>query len=211
VLLGEPYGCEVDVWSYGATLYELLRGVRPWKDISDANGRVDMARLADLTVSSKLSSECAAFLRATLAADWRRRIGCAPKNVDPSDGSFNPAEQFVDWEEAKAHPWFSDVDWAAMYAKRVPPPFVPDSSRANCSPEADLADQLLDQKPRPIPVESQQHFDGWEFNVEITPQQQTPQAERSCAGACAASCNLWIDLCLFDFHTETSMILRQSV
>lgn len=109
VLLGEPYGCEVDVWSYGATLYELLHGVRPWKDISDANGRVDMARLADLTVSSKLSSECAAFLRATLAADWRRRIGCAPKNVDP-DGSFNPAEQFVDWEEAKAHPWFSDVD-----------------------------------------------------------------------------------------------------
>lgn len=64
-----------------------------------------------------------------------------------------------------------------MYAKRVPPPFVPDSSRANCSPEADLADQLLDHKPRPIPIESQQHFDGWEFNVEITPQQQTPQSD----------------------------------
>ena len=37
----------------------------------------------------------------------------------------------------------------------------------NCSPDADLADQLLDDKPRPITQAQQQNFIGWDFNTEL--------------------------------------------
>lgn len=38
---------------------------------------------------------------------------------------------------------------------------------SNCSPEADLADQLLDHKPRAISDEQQKNFIGWDFNTKV--------------------------------------------
>ena len=29
------------------------------------------------------------------------------------------------FDEIKNHPWFSDIDWDALYKKEIPPPFRP--------------------------------------------------------------------------------------
>jgi serine/threonine protein kinase len=140
VLKNEYYGCEVDVFSYGVTIYELLHGQRPWKDLhreadgeGSGSGGIDVGKMKEFPISSKLSANCASFLRGVLAYEWQHRLGCAPKNVSPEDGSFLPADQFVNWDEMRQHPWFAEIDWAQLYAKKVTPPFTPDNSRANVS------------------------------------------------------------------------------
>jgi serine/threonine protein kinase len=179
VLRNDHYGCEVDVFSYGVTVYELLHGQRPWKEPhtnaasprsgSDGSGP-DLSRFADFPVSSKLSAAATSFLRGLLAADWTQRLGCAPRATDRHpDGSLSRAELRVHWEEMRAHAFFDGIDWDQLYAKKVAPPFAPDNSRANCSPEADLADQLLDAKPRAITAEQQKNFEGWDFNTDLRP------------------------------------------
>jgi len=193
VLRNDSYGCEVDVWSYGVTVYELLHGQRPWKEqhihaASPKSGSdggkqgPDLARFKDFPISSKLSPACASFLRGVLCAEWTQRLGCAPRHR-AADGSFSRSDLRVRWEEMKAHPFFEGIDWEAIYAKRVTPPFAPDNSRANCSPEADLADQLLDHKPRQITAEQQKNFIGWDFNTALA---TSPAADGTADAAEAA-------------------------
>jgi serine/threonine protein kinase len=144
VLQNAHYGCEVDVFSYGIVIYELVHNQRPWRsgigngggggDNDEENAADILARFKDLPLSSKLSPALASFLRAVLTPDWRQRIGCAPKKV-AADGSYSSADQRVDWGQMKSHEFFAGIDWDMLYAKKVPPPFVPDNSRANCSPK----------------------------------------------------------------------------
>jgi len=86
-----------------------------------------------------------------LHPDFTSRLGCGGRG----------------WEEVKEHAFFNGIDWQKMYAKEIPPPVKPDVTQANCTADADLADQLIDHKPREIPAEQQRHFDGWGFNVEL--------------------------------------------
>jgi len=154
-------------------VYELLHGNRPWRsqmaDDGGAGGaEQDQSRFNDLPISSKLSPTTNAFLHAILAPDWRVRLGCRPRKVN-KDGTYSMADQRVQWDEVKAHAFFAGIDWDALYRKEIPPPFTPDNSRANCSPEADLADQLLDHKPRKISDEQQKNFVGWDFRTDLGP------------------------------------------
>lgn len=154
VVSDEWYGTEADVWSYGVTVYELIHGQRPWRDNprdDDTVPQEDIQRMRELHISSKLSPECASFLHGVLTYEASKRLGCGETG----------------WEEVKKHPWFKGIDWDKLYAKEIQPPFQPDTTHANCSPEADLADQLLDRKPRPIQPDQQKHFQGWNFNTSL--------------------------------------------
>lgn len=203
VITDQWYGCEVDIWSFGVTVYELLHGVRPWKDWTrlqaagqqvqqqNGNGAEDGGRespakdraeekasgergaaaaanaesqkdtavrnMRQIHISSKLDAVTADFLTRILSVDKKKRLGCGPGG----------------WAEVKAHAWFKDVDWEKIARKEVQPPITPDLTRANCTADADLADQLLDRKPREIPFDQQQHFRGWKFHTELTPQKMT--------------------------------------
>ena len=173
------YGLSVDYFSLGVMTYELLHGQRPWKAI-DAN-------MAMLAIDGEVDP---------LAQVKRASLSCPPtppKDEDEDEGDvdeirfssrlsaearslliglleFKPGERLGakrGWEEVKAHPFFKDVDWAAMQAMGVKPPFQPDLTHANCTPDADLADQLLDKTPKRIKDEEQKVFDGWSWNTKI--------------------------------------------
>lgn len=184
-------------------MYELLHGVRPWKDWTrlqqagqavqqaaageaaaanangangkDANGQPQplaeeknsekvsdsqkdsaLRNMRQIHISSKLDPVTADFLSRILCVDKKKRLGCGPGG----------------WDEVKSHSWFKDVDWDKLARKEVQPPITPDLTRANCTADADLADQLLDRKPREIAPDQQQHFRGWKFRTELTPQQK---------------------------------------
>ncbi len=175
------YGLSVDYFSLGVMIFELLHGTRPWKAI-DANmamlaidGEVDplaaVKRTSDpsatpphkeeeedegsevdeIRFSSRLSPEAKSLLIGLLEFKPHHRLGSKRG-----------------WEEVKAHPFFHAIDWQAMQAKAIKPPFQPDLTHANCTPDADLADQLLDKTPKKIKDEEQKVFDGWSWNTKIS-------------------------------------------
>jgi len=70
----------------------------------------DCSRLVPLIETGELfSPEACDLLRRLLHRDPAQRLGSGSADV----------------EELKAHAWFKSVDWAALYERRVEPPFVP--------------------------------------------------------------------------------------
>ena len=111
----------------------------------------------ELRFSSRLSTDAKALLLALLEFNPTKRIG-------HKDG----------WREVKAHPFFSTINWTDMEARAVKPPFQPDLTHANCTPDADLADQLLDKKPKRIRDDEQKAFEGWSWNTKIHHEPTSP-------------------------------------
>jgi len=154
---GQPYGVSADVWSFGVSLYEILHGRRPYRRWTTDPNRNPIARMK---LSSSLTPPCRSFLRSLLEVDPSRRIGCGPSG----------------WTEIKLHPFFAKVDWAAVAQKIQRPPIRPDPRTANCSNQADLADQLLDKRPTDISPSSQKYFEGFEYNVDVATWRRNEEA-----------------------------------
>ena len=105
----------------------------------------------DLHISSRISPVTANFLRALLHPDRTQRLGCGPRG----------------YLDIRDHEFFADISWDDFEQKKVPPPFVPDTSVANCDTEHELRQQLLDEKPKKIKEEQQKYFIGWDYKCEL--------------------------------------------
>ena len=206
------YGLSVDYFSLGVMLYELLHGVRPWKNIDTSmammglegeidplaavrNHKKDLERELEEAVrgmgakkesvnghkrepshtpeeeddddkpdvirfSSRLTEDAKSLLLSLLEFNPNKRLGCLPQQMS------NETPQ-LGWSYVKSHPWFANIDWAAMESGNITAPFMPDITHANCTPDADLADQLLDKKPKRIRDDEQRVFEGWSWNTKI--------------------------------------------
>lgn len=139
-MLGEPYSYEVDTWSAGTMLYEMLCGVTPF--FAD-----DHATSASFhTFSSKLSADvpspptyCLSCL--TIAPPYHlpvyRRVlhddilFDDPRVFDDDTKSLlrgmlqrDPLLRMTD-ARIKKHKYFAAISWEHIYHKRYVPPFVP--------------------------------------------------------------------------------------
>ncbi|KAG1723721.1 kinase-like domain-containing protein [Suillus paluster] len=79
----------------------------------------------------------------------------------PDDADKKPSVQFLDrdpskrltckqnsgFDEMQRHPWFHPIDWTALEAKELPPPFTPDSKKANFDASHELEELLLEDNP----------------------------------------------------------------
>ncbi|CDS01147.1 hypothetical protein [Sporisorium scitamineum] len=133
VLTKRGYLSSVDWWSLGVVAYELLFGRRPFR--GKTNSALTHSILNDRctfpeNVETIVSRETVSCIKSLLERDPRKRLGCR-SGID----------------EFKTHPWFASIDWPALEAKTVTPPFEPDSKKANFDATHELEELLLEDNP----------------------------------------------------------------
>jgi serine/threonine protein kinase len=117
MLKGLGHGREVDYYSIGALLYEMLTGNSPFYDPN--RSKMYMKILNDeLQYPTYLSRHANNLISKLLEKDPSKRLG---------------SENGI--EDIKAHPWLKSIDWKRIYQKKVPPPFRPDLTHSNFNPE----------------------------------------------------------------------------
>ena len=108
IIIKQGYGPEVDWWSMGAIMYEMLYGYPPF--ISESNNEV-FNKIINWSTSLKFPikvevSKQAVDLMKQLLTDVEKRIG------------YNGAK------EIKKHAFFKGIDWGNI--KMLQPPFIPE-------------------------------------------------------------------------------------
>ncbi|KAI7875696.1 kinase-like protein [Lichtheimia hyalospora FSU 10163] len=118
ILLSEKYSYEVDYWSFGTILYEMIDGYPPFYDDNqeDMYLRILSAPLEfHRPYFDPLSKD---LLRGLLQRNPAYRLGSGP------DGQ----------RAIRSHRYFAPLDWSNVYEKRYRPSYVPDlKTTADCS------------------------------------------------------------------------------
>lgn len=111
IIAASGHGKEVDWWSVGILLYEMLTGVAPFR----AKGKNQLQKLimaAKLKIPPYLSSPAASLIRSLLAKDPAKRLGHGPSGSD----------------DIKRHPFFKEINWAKLERREISAPFDPSVS-----------------------------------------------------------------------------------
>uniref|UniRef100_A0A8D3DAI4 Serine/threonine-protein kinase Sgk1 n=1 Tax=Scophthalmus maximus TaxID=52904 RepID=A0A8D3DAI4_SCOMX len=107
VLRKQPYDNTVDWWCLGSVLYEMLFGLPPFYS-RDTHEMYDNILHKPLAMRPGASSTAWSLLQALLEKDGTYRLG--------SRDDFN---------EIKAHNFFSSINWDDLEQKKILPPFTP--------------------------------------------------------------------------------------
>ncbi|KZW00484.1 kinase-like protein [Exidia glandulosa HHB12029] len=127
VIQGLPYSYEVDWWSFGTMLYEMLTGITPFW----ANNHSDM-------YVRVLQDELTFPDDRTMDQDTKSLLrGLLQRN--PSLRMSEP--------RIKRHPYFSMIDWSHVYFKRYIPPYIPPTDPSNIMDTQNFDDTFLDMEP----------------------------------------------------------------
>ncbi|EFA85933.1 protein serine/threonine kinase [Heterostelium album PN500] len=104
VLQGNGYGKQVDWWSFGSLLFEMLTGLPPFysQDVQEMYRKIMGERL---TFPAHISPDARSLLELLLERDPDKRL------ADPNI--------------IKRHPFFKSIDWELLFQKKIPPPFIP--------------------------------------------------------------------------------------
>ncbi|KDN44814.1 hypothetical protein RSAG8_05287, partial [Rhizoctonia solani AG-8 WAC10335] len=138
VIQGLPYSYEVDWWSFGTMLYEMLTGVTPFwaNNHSDMYVRVlqDELQFPD---DKAMDQDTKGLIRGLLQRNPALRM-CEPR--------------------VKKHPYFSMFDWQHVYYKRYIPPYIPPIDPLNMGDTQNFDDAFLDMEP--ITADETDHTDS---------------------------------------------------
>lgn len=104
----QGYGKEVDWWSLGTLLFEMVTGLPPFYH-TNVKKMYENICYAKLVFPPHLSENCKSILSALLDRKPERRLGHGPL------GSAN----------VKAHPFWEGIDFPKLLAKEIPPRFKP--------------------------------------------------------------------------------------
>lgn len=125
-LIGSGHGKAVDWWSLGVLLYEMLCGIPPFY-CENVTEMYELILKKPLEFPADVSPAAQDLLRKLL--------------------DRNPQTRLQDVEKFKAHPFFADIAWAELLARKVPAPFKPDAKAINFEAEfTQMKPQLTEEK-----------------------------------------------------------------
>lgn len=140
-LIGGGHGKAVDWWSLGILLYEMLCGIPPFYD-ENVTDMYDLILKKPLEFDDAVSPAARDLLTKLLDRD--------------------PSKRMQSVEAFKAHPFFSDMDFEALYARKIPAPFKPDAKATN-----NFGTEFTSLKPR-LSTKGQSkehsHIGGFTYN-----------------------------------------------
>jgi serine/threonine protein kinase len=108
ILLQQGYGKAVDWWSLGTLMYDMLTGAPPFVS-SNRKKTMEKILKGKLNLPPYLTDDARDLLRKLLKRNSAIRLGSGP----------------LDAAAIQQHPFFKHVDWDALYARSVAPPFLP--------------------------------------------------------------------------------------
>jgi len=104
VLKGQQYGKEVDWWSLGTLIYEMLTGLPPYYS-EDVQLMYSKIMKEKLHFPKKMTEEAKSLITGLLER--------------------NPGDRLSDPEAIKRHPYFAGLDWDRLYRKELMAPYLP--------------------------------------------------------------------------------------
>ena len=106
VLLRKGHGLEIDWWSLGCVVYEMLTGTPPFYS---TDRKLVLTGIINHKVPSneKLSPVVFDLISKLLVKDPRKRLGA------------------LGAEEVMGHQWFSEIDWTDLETYKILPPNIP--------------------------------------------------------------------------------------
>ncbi|XP_056606137.1 serine/threonine-protein kinase N2 isoform X1 [Triplophysa dalaica] len=108
VLTETSYTRAVDWWGLGVLIFEMLVGESPFPG-DDEEEVFDSIVNDEVRYPRFLSTEAISIMRRLLRRNPERRLGAGERDA----------------EEVKRHPFFRNMDWDALLAKKTQPPFMP--------------------------------------------------------------------------------------
>ncbi|XP_063787782.1 serine/threonine-protein kinase N1-like isoform X2 [Pseudophryne corroboree] len=152
VLTDASYTRAVDWWGFGVLIYEMMVGESPFpgdeeEEVFDSivNDEVRYPRF--------LSAESIAIMRRLLRRNPERRLGSGERDA----------------EDVKKQPFFKDLDFKALLARALPPPFTPSVKGphdiSNFDPEftAEGPELTPPREPRTLNPPEQSLFQGFDY------------------------------------------------
>lgn len=134
IIKGAGYGKIVDWWSLGTLLYEMIGGLPPFYN-SNLHVMYEKILRGELTFpKTGFSPEAQSFLRGLLDRNPKTRLG--------ANGP----------DEIRDHPFFADVDWVALYEKKVEPPFKPQTTGEGKMATNNVDKEFVDERVQDTPV-----------------------------------------------------------
>uniref|UniRef100_A0A8C2UG40 Serine/threonine-protein kinase N3 n=1 Tax=Coturnix japonica TaxID=93934 RepID=A0A8C2UG40_COTJA len=134
VLTDISYTRAVDWWGLGVLIYEMLVGESPFPG-DDEEEVFDSIVNDEVQYPRFLSSEALSIIRKLLRKCPERRLGAGQKDA----------------EEIKIQPFFKEMDWDALYARTLKPPFVP--TLKDPTDISNFDEEFTSQKPILTPPE----------------------------------------------------------
>ncbi|XP_010173627.2 serine/threonine-protein kinase N2 isoform X3 [Antrostomus carolinensis] len=134
VLTDISYTRAVDWWGLGVLIYEMLVGESPFPG-DDEEEVFDSIVNDEVRYPRFLSSEALSIIRKLLRKCPERRLGAGEKDA----------------EEIKIQAFFKEIDWGALFARTLKPPFVP--TLRDPTDISNFDEEFTSQKPILTPPE----------------------------------------------------------
>ena len=123
ILFEKDYGIEVDWWSLGIIIYEMLSGYLPFKILPDEKITKSVYK-KKIKIFNHFSGYGKDLVKKLLEFNPRKRIG---------------------YQQIISHPFFKGIDWDKLEKREIKPPFIPELDDYNLFKYFNTEDELNDE------------------------------------------------------------------